>query len=310
MHKIDAKMSINQVSVYELECFVAVAEELNFSRAAKRLNISQPPLSRQIQSLESKLGTKLLERSTRAVSLTAAGALYLQDVRHILTRLDCAAASAQRAAVGEASRLRLSFVGALLDEVLVGILQTLRKKHPKCQIHLTDLPPAAQLEALLSRQVDGAFIGATPSKLDKHLSVVIWKREPLFLALPKDHALAKRNSIKLSELKEDNWVMVSRSAAPAFRQQFDQLSAAAKFHACVVQESERVAAVLTMVAADQGVSLLPRSLSRLVHPGVVFRQVSGPLPILIHTFAYRTDETNPIVLDFCRLLTQKSEKEA
>jgi DNA-binding transcriptional LysR family regulator len=297
-------MSINQPSVYELECFVAVAEELNFSRAARRLHISQPPLSRQIQSLESKLAVKLLERSTRAVSLTAAGSLYLADARHILTRLDCAAASAQRAAVGEASRLRLSFVGALLDEVLVRILRTLRRKHPQCQIHLTDLPPSAQLEALAARQVDGAFIGAAPAKIDKRLSLAVWKREPLLLALPKDHALAKRRAIKLSELKDENWVMVSRSAAPAFREQFDRLSAGADLHACVVQESERVAAVLTMVAADQGVSLLPQSLSRLVHPGVVFCPVSGPPPILVHHFAYRTHETNPVVLDFLKLLAQ------
>lgn len=303
MNSIDTQMSINQVTVNELECFVAAAEELNFSRAAQRLHISQPPLSRQIQSLESKLGIKLLERSTRAVTLTAAGALYLQDARHILTRLDCAAAAAQRAAGGEVSRIRLSFVGALLDEVLVRNLQILRKHHPHCQIYLTDLPPAAQLEALRTGQVDGAFIGAAPTRLHKYLSLAVWKREPLLLALPHSHRLAKSKFIKLSDLIEESWVMVSRGAAPAFREQFDRLSAGVKLRARVVQESERVAAVLTMVAADQGVSLLPQSLSRLVHPGVVFHAVS-PQPILVHNFAYRTRETNPIMLEFVKLIGQ------
>jgi DNA-binding transcriptional LysR family regulator len=308
MHSIDAQMNMNQVSLYEIQCFVAVAEELNFSRAAMRLHMSQPPLSRQVQSLESKLGVKLLQRSTRAVSLTSAGALYLQDVRHILTRLDCAAASAQRAAGGEASRLRLAFVGALLDEGLVEVLQALRKHHSQCQIHLTDLPPAAQLDALLGGQVDGAFIGAEPVKLAKRLSLVVWKVEPLLLALPQNHALAARGSIHLSQLKHENWVMVSRAAAPAFRHQFDRLSAAANIRPRVVQESERAAAVLTMVAAEQGVSLLSESLSRLVHPGVVFRAIGGkPVP-LTHTFAYRTQETNPILLDFVSLLAHAADR--
>lgn len=303
MHNIYSRMNINQVGLNELECFVAVAEELNFSRAARRLHMSQPPLSRQIQSLESKLGVKLLERSTRAVSLTSAGALYLQDVRHILTRLDCAAASAQRAAGGEVSRLRVAFVGALLDEGLVRALQALRRRHVQCQIHLADLPPAAQLDALLSGQVDGAFIGAAPARLDHRLALVVWKREPLLLALPQSHPLARRRGLHFSDLKHEDWVMVSRTAAPAFRRHFDHLSAAAGIRPRVVQESERVAAVLTMVAAEQGVSLLPESLSRLVHPGVVFRALGGRPPTLTHTFAYRTRETNPVLLDFLKLLT-------
>jgi len=305
MDSIKTQMSINQVTVYELECFVAVAEELNFSRAAKRLHISQPPLSRQIQALEFKLGVRLLERSTRAVSLTSAGALYLQDARHILTRLESAAATAQRVAVGEDARLRLSFVGALLDEVLVNILQTLRRDHPRCQIHLTDLSPSAQVEALLAGQVDGSFIGAAPARPDKRLRLVVWKREPLLVVLPQDHPLAAQQKVRLSDLKDENWVMVSRSAAPAFRQQFDRWCAKSKVRPRVVQQSERVAAILTMVAAGQGVSLLAQSLSRLVHPGVVFRTVSAQ-PILTHHFACRARENNPLVLDFLKLLDRIS----
>src|ERR1700739_1802354 len=105
---------MDRPSVRELECFVAVAEELNFSKAAARLHMSQPPLSRQIQSLEEKLSLRLLERRTRAASLPPAGALYLEDAREILTRIDGAAESARRAGTGEGARLRLAFIGALL----------------------------------------------------------------------------------------------------------------------------------------------------------------------------------------------------
>lgn len=293
---------MNRAGIYELECFVAVAEELSFSRAARRLHLSQPPLSRQIQSLERKMGVRLLNRNTRSVTLTSAGSLYLQDIRQILTRLDAATASVRRANSGEIARLNLAFVGVLLEEDLVGVLKSFRKLHPRCQIHLTDLPPAAQLNALQARHVDGDFIGAAPHKLNKGLSAVIWKREPLLIALPESHPFAAGKKVSLSALKDENWVMVARAAASAYRRQFDRLCMDAGIHPRVVQESERVPAVLTMIAAEQGISLLPESVSRLVHPGVVFRRAKGPVPILEHAFVYRADKENQLVCDFLNLL--------
>lgn len=293
---------MNRAAIYELECFVAVAEELNFSRAAKRLHISQPPLSRQIQSLEQKLGARLLIRNTRTVALTPAGILYLEDARQILTRIDGAAAAVQRAAGGEISRLRLAFVGALLDESLVKVLQSFRKRRPQCQVHLVDLSPAEQLEALQNGQLDGAFIGAPPGKPGRNVSTIIWKKEPLLVALWEHHKLAASKSVSFSALKNESWVMVSRTAAPAFRKQFDQLCAQAGIRPQVVQESGRVAAVLTLVAAEQGISLLPESISRLVHPGVVFKRIKGADFAFEHAFAFRTGETSPVMTDFLQLL--------
>jgi DNA-binding transcriptional LysR family regulator len=293
---------MNRVSLFELECFVAVAEELNFSRAANRLHMSQPPLSRHIQSLEAKLEARLLTRNTRAVSLTSAGSLYLEDARQILTRVDDAAAAARRAATGEGARLRLTFVGALLDEKLVEVLNAFRKARPQCQIHLADLSPAEQLEALRAGRADGAFIGAPPQKLDHKIATLVWKREPLLVALPEGHAMATAKSVALSAFKHENWVMVSRAAAPAFRRQFDHLCASASIRPRVVRESDRAAAVLTMVAVEQGISLLPESVSRLIHPAVVFRAVKGATPLLDHTFAYRRNETNTAVSAFLKLL--------
>jgi DNA-binding transcriptional LysR family regulator len=293
---------MNRAATYELECFVAVAEELNFSRAARRLNISQPPLSRQIQSLERKLGTRLLVRNTRTVALTPAGTLYLQDARQILTQLDAAAAAAGRAAGGEVARLRLAFVGALLDESLVQVLQRFRQRHPQCQIHLADLSPAEQLKALQAGQLDGAFIGAPPWKPGRNIATRIWKREPLLAALGERHKLAAARSVSLVALKRENWVMVSRAGAPAFRRQFDRLCAEVNMRPRVIQESERVAAVLTMVAAEQGISLLPASISRLVHPGVVFRKVKGAGFQFDHAFAFPTDGAKPAVKELLALL--------
>ncbi len=293
---------MNRAAIHELECFIAVSEELNFSRAAARLHMSQPPLTRQVQSLEEKLGVRLLDRNTRTVSLTPAGALYLEDARQILTRLDSAADTARRAVTGEVARLRLAFVGALMDQGLIRLLQAFRETHPHCQIHLTDLPPAEQLEALRAGRVDGAFIGAEPRRKGRDLATVVWKREPLLVALPEAHTLAKNKTLSLSQLKAEGWVMVSRSAAPAFRQQFETLCTQAKFRPRVVQESDRVAAVLTMVAAAQGISLLPEAMSRLVGKGVAFRQVHGQKLTLDHAFAWRIDEGQEALTDLVKLL--------
>ncbi|HEY1787558.1 MAG TPA: LysR family transcriptional regulator [Verrucomicrobiae bacterium] len=296
---------MSRVSIYELECFVAVAEELSFSRAAKRLNLTQPPLSRQIQSLETKLGMRLLNRNTRTVALTPGGLLYLEDARQILIQLDGAAASARRAATGENSRLRLAFVGALLDEGLVHLLKSFRVSRPQCQIHLTDLPPSEQLAALRAGQLDGAFIGAPPGKLSRQISTLIWKREPLLLAIPEPHSLVAKKSVPLGALQKENWVMVSRAAAPAFRRQFDQLCAKTGLRPRVVQESDRAAAVLTMVAAEQGISLLPKSMSRWINRGVVFRPLKGKQPMLEHAFAWRGDKPHCLITELLRLFSRR-----
>ncbi|MBW0000863.1 MAG: LysR family transcriptional regulator [Verrucomicrobia bacterium] len=295
---------MNRPTVHELECFQATAEELNFSRAAKRLNLSQPALSRQIRSLEDKLGVHLLVRSTRRVTLTNAGALYLEDARTLLTRLDHATDAARRTSKGETTRLRLAFVGALLDDRLIRVLRDFRRSHVRCQVHLTDLPPARQLEALRAGELDGGFVGAPPDRIDPGLRTVLWRSEPLVLALPVAHRFAREKSVRLANVRDDGWVMVSRDAAPAFRRQFDRFCASEKFRARIVHESERVSAVLTMVAAEQGISLLPKGVSRLIANGVRFVALAGRTARLDHTFAFAAGRPPPEIEDLVALLSR------
>jgi DNA-binding transcriptional LysR family regulator len=293
---------IDRPSISELECFLAAAEELNFSRAAGRLNLSQPAFSRQIQALEAKLGFTLFDRSTRTVTPTAAGLIYLEDISPLLTRLDNATDAARRAALGETLRLRIAFVGALLDEELVETLSAFRLAHPNCQIHLRDLPPASQLEAIQNGELDGGFIGARPHRLPRGLSTLVWKSEPLVFALPPSHPLAKRKLLSLSSLSQEKWVMVSRVAAPAFRRQFDHLCKT--FRPQIIHESDRVTAVLPMVAAELGISLLPKSVCRLLKEGVRFIPMKTPKSMLEHTFAYRENFQSPELQGLISLLSK------
>lgn len=291
---------MNRPDIRELESFVAVAECLNFSKAAKALHLSQPPLTRRIQALEEKLGSKLLNRDTHAVSLTEPGRLFLEDARAVLRHLDRGADALRRAREGETARLRLAFVGALLDEKLVRLIRLFRKSHPNCQVQVADLPPADQLAALQAGQLDGGFIGVQPARPARGLSFVVWNKEPFFLVLPEEHPLARVRKLRWSHLNGLSWVMVSRQAAPAFRQQFTELVEKHGLSARIVQESDRVLAILTMVAAGNGVSMVSQSVQHLIPEGVCFRELPAPVPWMHHAFGYRT--ASPPLSDFLALL--------
>lgn len=292
---------MNKADVLELECFVAVAEHLNFSQAARHLNLSQPPLTRHIKALEEKLGTRLFERNTHSVRLTDLGKLYLEDARAVLAHLDRASEMIRRARQGETDCLRLAFIGALLDERLVRLIQVFRERHPACQLPFVDLSPSDQLAALKAGELDGGFIGAQPEKV-KDLAFMTWRKEPLLLVVPERHPLSKIPVLRWKDLKNLSWVIVSRGAAPAFHRQFSELVEEHGLAGRIIQESDRVPAILTMVAAGSGVSLVPQTVEHLIARGVVFRKLPAPQPMLHHTFAYRVSKASRNLKDFLSLL--------
>jgi len=151
-------------SLRELECFTAVAEELSFTRAAQKLHLAQPPLSRHVRALEERLGTLLFDRSGRKVSLTAAGAVFYEETRTVMPQLIRARETTRRFASGQTERLRLGFVSAVLSPELVEVLRAFREKHPQVQLLMQDLPPAEQLKALQRGSLDGGFIGRPPGE--------------------------------------------------------------------------------------------------------------------------------------------------
>nr|WP_256199320.1 LysR substrate-binding domain-containing protein [Verrucomicrobium spinosum] len=162
------------------------------------------------------MGCRLLERDTHSVSLTEPGRRYLEDARAALVMLDRAAASLRLAREGVTERLRLAFVGALLDEPLVRLFQKFRETHPKCHLEVTDLAPADQVEAILSDELDGGFIGARPQKVPRELELILWREEELLLGVPEGHPLAAgaaagaRTGVSWKALRGQPWVMVSR----------------------------------------------------------------------------------------------------
>lgn len=285
-------------SLRELECFVAVAEELSFTRAARRLRLSQPPLSRHIQSLETRLGAKLFLRMPRAVALTAAGRAFLEDTKGALTQLQRAGDAAKRAARGESSRLALGFVSAVLNPRLIGIFQRYRARHPTVQLTLQDSPPAVQLRAVEEGRLDGGFVGSTPGNPRPGLVFIPWSKEPLMLFLPPGHRLAQAGAVKLADLAGESFVTVARESAPCFAKQIQGLCEQAGFRPKVVQEAARGQAVAVMVAAGAGVSILPASLARNTGDALRAVPLADKAATVTYVFAHRRGQLEEPLGDF------------
>lgn len=285
-------------SLRELECFIAVAEELSFTRAARRLRLSQPPLSRHIQALESKLGTTLLERTPRSVALTAAGWAFLADTKGTMTQLQRACDSAKRAARGETSRLSIGFVSAVLNPMLISIFQNYRAKYPKVQLTLHDSPPLDQLRAIAEGRLDGGFVGSTTGNMAPGLVFVSWSKEPLSVYLPVEHRLSKSRKINLADLAGESFVTVSADSAPCFAAQIRGLCETAGFRPKVVQEASRGQAVAVMVATGVGIAILPASLARNVGESLVAVPIADKSAFVDYAFAYREGKPDEPLLDF------------
>lgn len=299
-------------SLRELECFVAVAEELSFTKAARRLHLAQPPLSRHIRVLEEKMGAPLFERSQRGVALTAAGAVFQEETRGILPQLLRAGEAVRRQVRGETARLRLGFVSAVLSGKLVETFRRFRQAHPEVQVMLHDMPPAEQWQAMMQGTLDGGFVGLMPDEKERPAGMqhVRWREEPLVAFVPAGHRLAvgganpPQRGVSIKEFAREPFVAVSSEAAPAFASLVRELCAAAGFRPRIVLESPRAQAVAVMVAAGSGVAFLPESLAHVLGEGVEVVRLKEA-PVITHVFAHAAGgATSRAMKAFLQVLAQ------
>jgi DNA-binding transcriptional LysR family regulator len=278
---------MSDYSLRELECFLTVAGELSFTRAAERLRLAQPPLSRHIQSLEEKLGVLLFERSRRKVSLTPAGLAFREEAKDILPRLQRAGEAARRAALGETDRLAVGFVSAVLSPELVAIFTGFRKKYPNIRLQLHDLLPSDQLEGLVRNELDIAFVGVAPEKLPAGIAAIPWRDEALFAFVPPDHELSTRKEIRLADLAGEPFVMISPEAAPAYSSHLHRLCLGVGLRPRVVEEASRAQAVAALTVAGAGVSILPASLHRVTGNGISLVSKGRKKAAITHSVAHQ-----------------------
>ena len=247
------------MEIRQLRYFAVLAEELNFTRAAARLHISQPPLSLQIAQLERELDVRLFDRNNRRVTLTEAGEAFLNDVRALLASLKDATVRARAVDQGLAGRIEVGLSGSHFLGPGPALIARYTAEHPQVSVLLNEMNPAAQLEALRGHRID-VSISRTAVDDEELQSMALWP-DPVVAALPRRHPLAGRKRLELSDLAGDPFVML-RQDTSGFARHLAEICARAGMPLSVAQTVAEVPAQLALVAAGLGVALVPRSTCR------------------------------------------------
>jgi DNA-binding transcriptional LysR family regulator len=278
----------------QLRCFVAVAEELHFSRAAERLNMTQPPLSRQVRLLEHHVGAPLLERNSRAVRLTAAGKAFLPEAARILRLAAEAADTARRVAAGERGTLTIGFTSASGYGLLPEVVRRLRARAPGVALVLKEMVSTAQVEALHAGRIDLGLM--RPHPVDGELDSVELAREALLLALPAAEAGRWPAAPSLRDLHGKPFLMYAPQEAGPFHRMLTERFERAGVVPDIVEHVGQVHTMLALVSAGMGAALIAEGAARLQFDGVVVRPIATE-PVAM-AGAWRRDNGNPVLALF------------
>jgi len=256
-----------------LRYFAVLAEELHFGRAARRLAISQPPLSVAIQQLESHVGARLFERNSKEVRLTPAGLALLASSQRLLAQAQEAAREARDVADGSAGRLRIGFVGSMLYRGLPQALHAFQADYPAVRVTLAELNSGEQITELLHDRLDLGFVHT--SRMPAELAHRLLLTEPFVCCLPAGHALARRRALPASALKGQPFVLFSRHASPDYHERILAICAEAGFQPALRYEARHWLAVVSLVSQGMGVALVPDAMRHSALRGAVFRPLEG-----------------------------------
>jgi DNA-binding transcriptional LysR family regulator len=271
-----------------LRYFVAVAEELHFGRAATRLHITQPSLSRAIRELERTLGADLLTRTKRSVRLTEAGRALLDEAPHALGEIERACDITRRVARGEAGRLRLGFLPSANVGLVPALVRESRKAYPDLQLRLHELFDDPQIEALSERRLDLGILRDPRSGDPLNFEPLL--RERLSLAVAHDHRLASRRRVSYADLRDEDLIIWPRSLEPQTYDTVIEACRSAGFSPHVVQEASSAHTIIGLVAADVGVAVLASSYRARSGSDVVFVPITGSESTLY--LAWRMDDAS------------------
>jgi len=290
----------------QLRCFTTLASELNFHRAAERLHMTQPPLSRQIQLLEHQLGVTLFTRSTRSVALTAAGKAFFIEAQALLDQAHRAAQSARLAASGENGALTISFVASAVYDFLPRALVESRRGRPGVDITLLEMNTFEQLQALRARRVDMAIVRA-PLQQPGLVSECLL-REPFVLAAPAEHPLVHAAAPQLEQLHGQPFILYAHGAWQPFNELITGLFRSSGIQPEYVQTLGSTLAIVSLVNAGMGLALVPRSASAIRFEQVRFREL--PMPPGVRSelhLVWRDDNDNPALAAVRDAVRQSAE---
>ena len=284
------------VELRHLRYFIAVAEELNFSRAAERMHMAQPPLSAAIRQLERDLGVDLFLRTTREVKLTDAGRAFLQGARRTLADAERAAEDAKRAAAGELGHLRIAYSWSTRFETLPALGQAFRASHPDVELLAQELWNARMPAAFANGSIDIALSLCPEIAAELELKPI--RNERFVALLPAAHALAGEEAIPLSALSDEEFVVFPREIAPRLHDAFMAIFRRAGFEARVRNESFHTGWDLGVLADIPAVAIAPQTVAGGLPDGIVPVAVSEPTDSLETCLVWRADDASPVVSAF------------
>ncbi|MDV4158276.1 MULTISPECIES: LysR family transcriptional regulator [Rhizobium] len=285
-----------------LRYFLAVAEEGNFTRAAGKLGIGQPPLSQQIRDLEREVGAALFHRVPHGAELTAAGAAFLGEAKASLAAAEKAKLAAQSANRGETGRLSLGFTASsAFNPVVSTSIRRFRARWPEVQLSLTEMNTLALMQKLERGELDATFM--RPS-LDDPTGIRLRRLpdEPMVIALPASHPLARRSSVPLAALAEEPFILFPRLVGLSLYDDVVLACRKAGFELTVAQEAPQISSVVNLVAADLGVSIVPASISQIKLEGVAYRPIEGPPAVARLALAILKTHRSPVTENLISLL--------
>ncbi|UXT50968.1 LysR family transcriptional regulator [Agrobacterium tumefaciens] len=279
--------------------FLAIASEGSFTRAAEQLGIAQPPLSQQIKLLEQEIGVRLFRRLAHGAELTPAGQAFRTAVSHIPHQVSEGVRLARRAAAGETGILRIGVTGtAALNPLVPACIRAYRNKYPDVELQVMEANALLLTPALLEDRLDVALL--RPSQSDPEaLYEEVLADEPLLVALPVSHPLARRGTmIDLPELRDDPFILTPRSIGTSLHDASIKACENAGFTPRLGPAAPHIVSILSLVAAELGVSLVPESVAQVKMQNIVLLPSSGPPPRLSISLAYRRGTTSPVVKNF------------
>lgn len=292
------------MEIRHLRYFIAVAEELNFTRAAERLKMAQPPLSQQIKELENELGTNLFRRTKRKVELTESGRVFLNEARLTLQQLQKGVEVTRLAGSGKVGRLRVGFIGSAMDRYLIEIIQAFTSAFPDVTLSLKEMTSSQQLEALQASRIDIGFMRTFIC--NENFESKIYSEEPLVAVLPEKHPLAEKEKISIKEIGNDPFIFFPRKYGSYF---YDLLTNFFNRHGVslnVVQEAIHMHTIVNLVATGIGVSVVPESVQNFQRPGIKYLKILEGTPDITLCYTWSKNNTSSVLEAFIKLINEFS----
>ena len=294
------------ISERNLRQFIAVAEELNFGRAAERLHVAQPALSYAVKKIERYVGVQLIDRSRSSVSLTHAGRRFLEDSYQTLQHINFSIERARQVTRGKTGRLAIGFLGTAGYGLVPSLMADYRQACPDVETQLLELSTLEQLDRLETKQIDVGIVRSPFFGEKDFLHTRLIARDQMMVALPAHHRLARRKTLSMAELKDEGFVIFSRDHVPASYAALMTLCSLEGFHPLILQECIQVSGLICVVAAGVGIALVPSDLKALQHPKVSYVPLKGS-----HSFqqveislAWHKDNHNPAIPGFVKRITE------